>query len=67
MKYAELMKRKDRRIENCQDIKSVLADFKNDILTIEDAKNMLYLAMQEIRAESYKSGWAKEKTIKKKR
>ena len=67
MKYAELMKRKDRDIENCQDIKGVLADFKNDILTIEDAKNMLHLAMQEIRAESYKNGWAKEKTIKKKR
>tara|TARA_R110002096_G_scaffold158843_1_gene324372 strand:- start:18 stop:221 length:204 start_codon:yes stop_codon:yes gene_type:complete len=67
MSYSEIMKRKDRVIDNCQDVKSVLNDLKSDILSVEDAKLMLYSAMQQARTDGYLDGWNKTKQIKKKR
>jgi hypothetical protein len=66
MKYQELMKRKDREIINCQDIRSVLRDLKTEILSVDEAMNMLHLAMQNARREGYYEGWEKTKQIKKK-
>ena len=64
--YSEIMKRKNRVIVTCQDIRGVLNDFNNDILTVEDAEIMLYIAFNEAKSESYKDGWVKTKQIKKK-
>ena len=64
MKYQELMKRKDREIINCQDIRSVLRDLKTEILSVDEAMNMLHLAMQNARREGYYEGWEKTKQIK---
>jgi len=63
-KYSEDIKRKDRVIQNCQDIKSVLADLVSEKLTIEEAKTMLFLAFMEERAEGYRNGFSKQKQIK---
>lgn len=65
--YNEIMKRKDRNIETCREIEGVLKDFQSELLTIDDAKTMLYLAMQEAKSEGYKDGWNGNKRIKKKR
>lgn len=63
-KYSEDIKRKDRAIENCQDIRSVLADLVSEKLTIDEAKTMLYRAFAEERAEGYRNGFSKQKQIK---
>jgi len=58
------MKRKDRVIENCRDIESVLKDYNTGILDLSDAKEMLYRAFTEERAEGYRAGFSKQKQLK---
>jgi hypothetical protein len=65
--YEEIMKRKDRNIESCKEIESVLKDFQSNILTIEDAKLMIYMALQDAKSSGYKDGWSGSKRVKKKR
>ena len=64
-KYKEDLKRKDRVIKNCQDIESVLKDFDRGTLELSEAKTMLFLALTNVRAEGYRSGFDKQKKIKK--
>ncbi len=64
-KYKEDLKRKDRVIKNRQDIESVLKDFDRGTLELSEAKTMLFLALTNERAEGYRSGFDKQKKIKK--
>ena len=64
-KYKEDLKRKDRVIKNCQDIESVLKDFDRGTLELSEAKTMLFIAFMDERAEGYRSGFDKQKKIKK--
>lgn len=65
--YEEIIKRKDRQIQTCIDIKGVLKDFKRGLLNMEETNSMLYLAILKARSDGYKDGWSKNKQVKKKR
>ena len=64
-KYKEDLKRKDRNIENCQDIQGVLKDMTSGLIDLQEAKQMLWIAMQTARTDGYMDGWSKTKQVKK--